>query len=266
MTTSRKSKEWWTYQKRALAFIDILGWKDLIKRSLEDAAALQPILEALVEMDIAVRSVKQVQAAYHDKPFSGKYVLQEVAHFSDTVVLSCDATKDAVGHLLFVCQQFCSRLLRSPHLILTRGAIVIGDLVHKDNVIFGPALVEAHCLESKTATNPRVLITPEVAALLDIQAVTIQSLVSHPIFTDQDDGWQILDLLYGAGETMNFWAHQVRRALRRKNGLDLKRPKGELRDKILRKNAWLDAYITGACLRAREAKQRGGRPTPCRCS
>ena len=42
---------------------------------------------------------------------------------------------------------------------LTRGAIVVGDLYHRDNIIFGPALVEAHTIESREAFYPRVIVS-----------------------------------------------------------------------------------------------------------
>ena len=205
---------------------------------------------------LKVRSTAtKVQAAYQRAPFSGKYVLQEVAQFSDTIVMSCEPTNKAVGHLLYVSQQLCLRLLLSQRLMFTRGAIVIGDLVHRGNVIFGPALIEAHRLESTTAKNPRVLITPEVSRLLDIQPAPIRWPSEHPVFMDHD-GWLFLDVLQEAGDFVSFWAHQLLTDLRRKHARDLKRPRGDLRDSILRKNRWMHSYITGASRRAREARRQ----------
>ncbi len=45
---------------------------------------------------------------------------------------------------------------------LTRGAIVVGELYHRDNVILGPALLEAHKIESKEAFYPRIIVSQEV--------------------------------------------------------------------------------------------------------
>jgi hypothetical protein len=42
---------------------------------------------------------------------------------------------------------------------LTRGAIVVGDLFHRDNVIFGPALLEAYQIESREAFYPRIIVS-----------------------------------------------------------------------------------------------------------
>ncbi len=45
---------------------------------------------------------------------------------------------------------------------LTRGAAVLGNLYHRDNVIVGPALVEAADMEGREAIYPRILLSPAV--------------------------------------------------------------------------------------------------------
>lgn len=42
---------------------------------------------------------------------------------------------------------------------LTRGAIVLGPLHHKDNIIFGPPLLEAVEMEARHSIYPRILIS-----------------------------------------------------------------------------------------------------------
>lgn len=42
---------------------------------------------------------------------------------------------------------------------MIRGSITLGSLHHQGNRIFGPALVEAHYLESKIAKYPRIIIS-----------------------------------------------------------------------------------------------------------
>ena len=43
--------------------------------------------------------------------------------------------------------------------ILLRGGITVGQLCHKDNIVYGPAMVEAYELESKSAIYPRVIVS-----------------------------------------------------------------------------------------------------------
>ena len=46
-----------------------------------------------------------------------------------------------------------------------RGSVVHGDLIHTDDVILGPALINAHNVESKSAVYPRIVIDPRVMYL-----------------------------------------------------------------------------------------------------
>ncbi|PDZ55088.1 hypothetical protein CON15_23105 [Bacillus cereus] len=42
--------------------------------------------------------------------------------------------------------------------ILMRGGLAVGLLCHNDNIVYGPAMVEAYELESKLAIYPRVVV------------------------------------------------------------------------------------------------------------
>jgi hypothetical protein len=46
--------------------------------------------------------------------------------------------------------------------LLIRGAITIGDIVHDDSIVFGPALNRAYELESQQAIYPRIILDPDV--------------------------------------------------------------------------------------------------------
>jgi hypothetical protein len=45
-----------------------------------------------------------------------------------------------------------------------RGAISVGELFLDPNTAFGPALLEAHDLESNVARDPRVILAPGVSS------------------------------------------------------------------------------------------------------
>ena len=52
----------------------------------------------------------------------------------------------------------------------TRGAIVIGQTFHHENVIFGPALINAYKLEREVAKYPRVIVQPEAIQYINPQS------------------------------------------------------------------------------------------------
>ena len=51
--------------------------------------------------------------------------------------------------------------------ILTRGGIAVGQMVHNQEIAFGPALVEAVELEQTTAIYPRVIMTDKSYQKID---------------------------------------------------------------------------------------------------
>jgi hypothetical protein len=48
-----------------------------------------------------------------------------------------------------------------------RGAVTVGDLHVGDDIVFGPAILEAHLLESTVARDPRVILSPGMMQLVE---------------------------------------------------------------------------------------------------
>lgn len=71
--------------------------------------------------------------------------------------------------------------------ILCRGGVSLGKFIHSDNYLFGPALVEAHTLESKAAMYPRVILDTNV-----IDAGTENRTLEH---TSSDEMGYVYSLL-----------------------------------------------------------------------
>lgn len=131
------------YTNRLVAYFDILGWKEIIDASLADPQRLRAIEEALS----AGRELKQ---AFVDEDWV------TVTQFSDHVVLSVPGNFEDGQALLDLVSTACVRLLRQA--ILVRGGIAYGPLVHRSDVVYGPALVEAYILESTMAVYPRIVV------------------------------------------------------------------------------------------------------------
>jgi hypothetical protein len=69
-----------------------------------------------------------------------------------------------------------------------RGALVFGDLRHGADTIFGPALIEAHDIESRVAKYPRIVLSDGAQRLISMYHPDI------PIRQDRDSLWY-LDIL-----------------------------------------------------------------------
>ena len=144
------------YQKRAVAFIDILGWRDMVDESINHKDLRDKMENAITGMGNIVR--KQVEE--EDDPHMAEYGLlpsaDQASQFSDSIVIS----------YLFNHAHDLTRLIReltSYQLImlqmgfLVRGGITVGDMFHQESIAFGPALNRAVSLEGK-AEFPRVVI------------------------------------------------------------------------------------------------------------
>jgi hypothetical protein len=148
-----------TYEDRVLAYVDILGWSDFIARSIKDPEVMVSLGEAVRQLASSEERLRVISRSLRDAKEGSERAQAnlEVAVFSDTVVISSLPNAFAVRVLVAQLQKFCRDLMMAG--LFTRGAIVRGPLFHSDNVIFGPALVEAHRLESDVAKYPRVLVS-----------------------------------------------------------------------------------------------------------
>ena len=156
------------YEQRFLLYVDILGWSTANKESGENPRLLEAVdrihlhAEGYSERhkqdirDEAARSKGKLQL------FPAFFEVQFGA-FSDHFVYSMP-----VGfgrRIVTTASKLIVDLLRMGW--LTRGAIVLGPLHHKDNVIFGPALLEAVEMEARHSIYPRVLISNTALAEID---------------------------------------------------------------------------------------------------
>jgi hypothetical protein len=130
------------YERRAVAFYDILGWRSKIEWAGEDAARLGLLKDILT---LFARKLK---------PRPRKRT--RMTSFSDNVVVSSSAQR-FTGLLLMLCG---AQLTAAAVGMFIRGGVTIGELVHEDRVVFGPALNRAYYLESSLANNPVLLLDP----------------------------------------------------------------------------------------------------------
>ena len=145
------------YEDRAILFVDILGWTEELKRKSADEIhrILSPFIQQGNENNEQQRERIRQRVAEDDRLSSNPlYMSVQVSFFSDCFVCSMPS-------------EFASRLCnRASHIILdflsegflVRGGLSAGELYHKDQIVFGPALLRAYEIENKEAIFPRVLI------------------------------------------------------------------------------------------------------------
>ena len=139
------------YKKYYVAFLDILGFKNLINNP---ETTCQSILKMYKEFGVM-----------HKTFFNGKRQdIQEVTMkvMSDSICLFIEADKpNAFYSLILFCTAFQCDLLMLPQPIFVRGGIALGDMFVENDIIFGSALTQAYLLEEKNAKVPRIIILKE---------------------------------------------------------------------------------------------------------
>jgi hypothetical protein len=136
------------YEDRYLAFVDVLGFSSLVNRSRNDLSIVTQLRDALSDVSAKARATRSDELRI------------EATSFSDTVVISVPLGEPELLHMLQIVDEFGYGLLRRN--MLFRGALVRGQLLHRPDLIFGPALVDAYELETRKSFHPRIMLDPNV--------------------------------------------------------------------------------------------------------
>ena len=131
------------YEERIVAFVDILGFSNMISQSEKDVETYEKINRAL----------KTIQNVKKDSENTSA----KVTTFSDNIVISYPANgKDSLFYILIDLIHLQLELLQQG--VLVRGGIAKGKVRHTKEMVFGPAMVTAYELESKYAVYPRIIV------------------------------------------------------------------------------------------------------------
>ena len=147
------------YEDRVTVYIDILGFKDMLSETVEKG---EDNTDKIDEILSAYHSIRDVWNLDNDEKAFSKS--KRVTTFSDCLVISFKASEESeIFFTLLEIKWMIIRLIYKG--ILVRGAITYGKLIHRNDVLFGPALAEAYILESKAALYPRVILHKDIIDL-----------------------------------------------------------------------------------------------------
>jgi hypothetical protein len=138
------------YSERYVAFIDILGFGNIVRRSVQSPEQAEALVQIFDRMH--KRWSDQGLQATHEH--MGEDF--RVQSFSDCTVISEAATPKGLMYLLLMVTQFSLDLMVSGFLV--RGGIAKGLLHHSDQAVFGPAFLDAYALERDIACYPRIIV------------------------------------------------------------------------------------------------------------
>ncbi len=140
------------YSEHVISFVDILGYSELVLQ--EDYEKVEQCNQIFKDAFAAVESDQMIG--------------RRTTYFADTIittipVISPSGKPQVHGTLCCELEALClaqADLFNHTGLFV-RGGVTVGDLVHDETRIFGPAVIRAHALEVK-ASFPRIIVGREV--------------------------------------------------------------------------------------------------------
>lgn len=143
-----------SYENRFIAFLDILGFKNWIEKTVINESIFNTIKAGLDYIS------NEREELYHGHYSDMRINNKEISVFSDSIVISYSMDKGSLFYVLMDLIYICINLNSKG--IFVRGGVSFGKLYHKNHECFGPAMVKAYELEQKQAIYPRIVVEPEV--------------------------------------------------------------------------------------------------------
>ncbi|WP_277587532.1 hypothetical protein [Psychrobacillus antarcticus] len=158
------------YEKKLVLFLDVLGFSNLVRESMDDNQKFKMILEFLSDLQTYIKEQQEFEIKHEEfqriiKKVIGKNSEQqyenpskfEYTMFSDSLVISLsfksfESLKGLITRMGILQAKYMSKGM------LLRGGITFGELHHEGSICFGPAFLRAYELECNIAKYPRILI------------------------------------------------------------------------------------------------------------
>jgi hypothetical protein len=241
------------YEEKVIAFLDVLGWRKLVERSVNDEILRQHMtLNINMVRNMTVGNKYSIEQRPENTP-------TQIIQFSDSIVISSDSTTEGVQGLLFQVQFLIGSFFLPSFFI--RGGITKGQLLHRDSIIFGPALIRAYDLESTIARYPRVIIDPEQ---MDFFSTIVNTGGFNQIldFVNHDDDISFVNILKphpSGGKGAAFHMESAHRMISRL--LTTENQNEQMEPNVKSKINWFINYYNASLARYPEAEGYEGKPT-----
>src|SRR5690606_13298115 len=143
------------YSECYVAFLDILGMKNLIDKDYKDLRNVFNSIECTTAM------YDHFFIINGDKFISENQI--RITIMSDSIVLSIKKSADnSFSKIVGISSALINTVLTSINYpIFIRGGIALGNLSHTNFSVFGPGLVNAYNIEKDTAKYMRCVISPD---------------------------------------------------------------------------------------------------------
>ncbi|MBN1970416.1 MAG: hypothetical protein JXR48_10105 [Candidatus Delongbacteria bacterium] len=220
------------------AFIDVLGFKNMITECKEDSKMLNDNLHKV--LGALENEIKDLQS---DKDFNAL----DYKVFSDNIFIGIKLWSEYHENEIFDMITTLAKIQLNLALegIFIRGGVVIDKLYIDERIIFGPGIINSHVLESKISIYPRIILSHEIKDMIEVYSNFYDKEDETPaetlLINDHDDYFYInyLSLLIEDEETLLVIEQKL---LDHKNIIEVNLNKFDKDDKIRIKFCWLASY------------------------
>lgn len=160
--------------------IDILGFSQMIVASCKDGSGDK----LLREINYLINKNKQCI-------IPNKYSQGKIKIFTDNMVVAFPIKDDGEAELDEILDNVSEYQFNlALEGLFVRGGISVGDFYISEDIVFGPALLDAHHTESELACYPRIILDDKTVELLQSCIINYDTMPEqNKILIDTDGRW-----------------------------------------------------------------------------
>lgn len=239
------------YQECFVAFLDILGFS--IKCEKKELSCSE--IYMLLSINRIINEIAKHQFLQHIIP---EDITDNIYYsiMSDSIFIASPASNFGLLYLLYLCSIIQNMLLENN--MLLRGGITKGEFFGQDDIVFGPAVIEAYKIERDISRYPRIVLSKGIIDEMKLAGVFKKKTVNDYILSAKNPTTQstinsqfgILtkqstnDSLYFVNYLNPFQIIKINKDEDLKNNIEKTIAEGlkEQNTKIKEKYEWLNTY------------------------
>ncbi|HFK5562822.1 hypothetical protein CMT91_13680 [Elizabethkingia anophelis] len=196
-----------------LAFLDILGYSNMVKSDLEGPSGEEKYFDKLFKLHKETTKLE-----YEDLDFN-------LIQFSDSIIISAPYKPETFHGFTKLIAEYQFKLLLND--IPIRGGITFGKHFYKEDFLFSSALIDAYNIENRLARFPRIIVSDDLFELVNSSGGDLEYIIC-------DNNYKIIDFLHG----VDFDEIHVKAI----NKL-VERMEGNKSETVSEKGLWLKEYL-----------------------
>lgn len=152
-----------SYKKCIVAFLDILGFKNMINKKAFDE--IRDIFLSIIPENQLMMALGRAAEDTDESLLRYNAVLSEtkVRIMSDSIVIAAPwGAPEALAVVIDICGVIQEQLYNLDTPVFLRGGIAEGEFYLDENLIFGKGLVDAYIAQENYAVYPRIIISDDL--------------------------------------------------------------------------------------------------------